>query len=161
MTARVPERFYISMEGVLAHIHDHGWKEIKAGCVYTTRICRSRRRAGEHDIRAQQQSYVASLSDAATFGWPLWAEATRRELEQAEEVVVIGDGAHWIWRLAEEHFPGATQIVDYYHASEYVWNAATTIYGETSAERTVWAKQQLDYLWQGKLVEVLASLLCR
>ena len=71
---------------------------------------------------------------------------------------MIGDGAHWIWRLAEEHFPEATQIMDYYHASEYLWNAATTISGETSAQHTAWANQQLDSLWQGKLAEVLAAL---
>ena len=155
---QTPAQLYISMDGVLAHIHEHGWKELKVGCISTTRTCRTRRRAGEHDIRAQQQSSVARLSDAATFGWHQWAEAARRRVEQAEEVVVIGDGAHWIWRLAEEHFPEATQSVDWYHASEYVWNAATSIFGQASAERTAWAKQQLDSLWQGKLAAVRAAL---
>jgi hypothetical protein len=36
------------------------------------------------------------------------------------EVVVIGDGAHWIWNLASAHFPQAIQILDWYHASEYI-----------------------------------------
>jgi hypothetical protein len=101
------------MDGVLAHIHGAGFKEIKAGSVSTTRTRPSRRRPGQLGICAQQHSYVAALTDAATFGWHLWAEAARRGVGQAAEVVVIGDGAHWIWNLAETHFPGATQIVDW------------------------------------------------
>jgi hypothetical protein len=61
---------------------------------------------------------VAALADASSFGWQLWAEACRRGLQQVADVVVIGDGAHWSWNLADEHFAGATQIVDWYHASE-------------------------------------------
>ena len=75
---QTPARLYISMDGLLAHIHDQGWKEVKVGCIYTTRTCRSRYRPTQPDIRVEQQSYVASLSDAATFGWPLWVEANRR-----------------------------------------------------------------------------------
>jgi transposase len=40
-------------------------------------------------------------------------------VDAASEVVVVGDGAHWIWNLAALHFPDATQIVDWYHASQY------------------------------------------
>ena len=37
---------------------------------------------------------------------------------------MLGDGAHWIWNIADEHFPGAQQIVDLYHAREHYWKAA-------------------------------------
>jgi hypothetical protein len=73
-------------------------------------------------------------------------------------VVVIGDGAHWIWNIAERHFPRATQIVDWYHASTYLWNAASAIWGEASLARGAWAKAQLDLLWEGKVDEVLGEL---
>jgi len=69
----------------------------------------------------------------------------------ADEVVVVGDGAHWIWNLAETHFSGATQIVDWYHASSYVWKAASAIWGEGHPERAAWAHQQLDALWEGQV----------
>jgi hypothetical protein len=108
-----PARRSLSMDGVLAHIHGDGWREVKVGCVSTTRTRASREHPGKLEVHAQQQSYVAALTDAQTFGWQLWAEACRRGVMQAEEVVVIGDGAHWIWNVAEEHFPGATQIVDW------------------------------------------------
>lgn len=153
-----PARLYVSMDGVLVHCRTTGWREIKAGCVYTTRTCPSRRAPEQQTLRMEQPSYQASLAEAEAFGAQVAVEARRRGVEQAQEVIVIGDGAHWIWTLAEEHFPGATQIVDWYHASQYVWQAASSIHGETSAARAHWAKQQLDGLWEGRLDEVLWAL---
>jgi hypothetical protein len=72
--------------------------------------------------------------------------------------VVVGDGAHWIWNIAERHFPRATQVLDWYHASEYIWTAASTIWGEAGAERAGWARVQLDKLWESKVGEVLVEL---
>jgi len=154
----VPKRLYISMDGVLIHCRTTGWRELKTGCLYTTRTQRARRAPFEQVVRVEQPSYSAKLTEAEPFGWQLLVEAARRGVEQAEEVIVIGDGAHWIWKLAEEQFPQATQIVDWYHASQYVWNAASSIYPHEEALRTPWAKQQLDRLWEGRVEEVLAAL---
>lgn len=117
-----------------------------------------RRRPGTIDIRAETQRYLVALTDAETFGWRLWAETSRRGVTDQTEVVVIGDGSHWIWNLADAHFPQATQIVDWYHASQYVWQAAATIFGETSDLRVSWAHQQMDALWDGRVAEVLVAL---
>ncbi len=146
------------MDGVLAHIHDAGWKELKAGCIYTTRTRVPRTRPDTIEIRAENQSYVTALTTADRFGWHLWAEAWRRGVTDTTEVVVIGDGTHWIWNIASEHFPQATQIVDWYHASQYVWNAATTIFGEGSELRTPWAHKHLNVLWDGRVSAVLTAL---
>ena len=72
-----PPRLYLSMDGVLAHIHDAGWKELKTGCVYTTRTRVSRKRPAKVELRAEQQRYLAALTEAEAFGWQLWAEACR------------------------------------------------------------------------------------
>ena len=153
-----PPRLYMSMDGVLAHMHDTGWKELKVGCVYTTRIRTSPQRPEQPVMRAEAPSYVATGADADAFGWQLWAEACRRGVALTTDVVVIGDGAHWIGNLADLHFAQATQIVDWYHASQYVWRAATTIYGEGSDVRTPWAQQQLAALWDGRVGAVIAAL---
>ena len=146
------------MDGVLAHLHERGWSEIKVGCCYQTHARVDRKRLERLDIRAQSASYVTALEEAQTFGWRLWQEAVRRGVLSSAEVVVLGDGAHWIWNLAETHFPRAIQIVDWYHASEYVWNAASAIWGENSPERGIWATAQVDLLWEGKVSEVLVEL---
>ena len=44
--------------------------------------------------------------------------------------MVIGDGAAWIWNIADEHFPGAVQIVDVFHAAEHLFDIARAVYGD-------------------------------
>ncbi len=114
-------------------------------------------RAPSGYIRAHSLSYVTALAQAETFGWHLWQAATRRGVLDAAEVVV-GDGAHWIWNLAETQLPGATQIVDWDHASAYVWEAARAIWGKTHPHREAWAHAQVDALWDGKVDDVVAEL---
>ena len=63
-----PPRVSLSMDGVLAHIHDAGWKEVNAGCIYTTRTRVPRKRPDTVEIRAEQQSYVTALTTAERFG---------------------------------------------------------------------------------------------
>jgi hypothetical protein len=154
----LPTRLYITMDGVLAHLHERSWSEIKVGCCYQTRTRPERKRPEQLEIRAHSTSYTTALAEAHTFGWYLWQEAVRRGVLTADEVVVLGDGAHWIWNVAETHFPRATQILDWYHASEYVWAAASAIWGEVGEQRVGWAHQQLELLWDGKVNEVLAEL---
>jgi hypothetical protein len=149
---------YITMDGVLAHLRERGWSELKVGCCYHTRSRIDRKRPERLEIRAESASYVSALEEAREFGWRLWQEAVRRGYLNCEEVVVLGDGAHWIWNIAEKHFPRATQIVDWYHASQYLWNAASAIWGEDAPERSEWAHAQLDVLWEGKVSEVLGEL---
>jgi hypothetical protein len=158
-TTASPNRLYITMDGVLAHLHERGWSELKVGCCYQTRSRVDRKRPERLEIRAQSASYVTALEEAQTFGWRLWQEAVRRGVFASAEVVVLGDGAHWIWNIAERHFPRAIQILDWYHATEYVWNAASAIWGEASRERSDWAHAQLDLLWESKVEAVLVELL--
>ena len=63
-------------------------------------------------------TYVAAIESAREFGPRLYLEAWNRGWEQAEKKVVIGDGAEWIWNIADDHFPGAIQIVDIFHARQ-------------------------------------------
>ena len=131
---------------------------MKVGCCYHTRSLTDRKRPERVEIRADNASYVTALEEAQSFGWRLWQEALRRGVLRSDEVVVLGDGAHWIWNSAEKHFPRAVQILDWYHATEYVWNAASAIWGEGSAERSDWAHAQLDKLCESKVDEVLVEL---
>lgn len=153
-----PPRLYVSMDGVLTHTHTDGWREVKVGCVYTTRARPTRAHSTSPALHTTAPSYVAGLTSAEPFGWQLWAEASRRGLSADTEVVVLGDGAHWIWHLAATHFPQATQIVDWYHASQYLWQAAATIFGEESGARAAWVTPLRDALWDGQIAAVLAAL---
>ncbi|MFL5806230.1 MAG: ISKra4 family transposase [Roseiflexaceae bacterium] len=151
-------RMYVSMDGVLVHIRGKGWKEMKLGAVYSTCERRSRRHPERSTVQTVAPSFVADLVEAASFGEQLWAEAVARGVLLASEVVVLGDGSHWIWELAALYFPQAVQILDWYHASSYLWAAAHAIYGEGSELAKRWASDQLVLLWDGKVLDVIATL---
>jgi transposase len=64
------------------------------------------------------ESAAARSTDDAPFAQRVIREATRRGFDKAKRRVVLGDGAHWIWNLLGEYFPGAIEIVDRFHASQ-------------------------------------------
>lgn len=148
----------VSLDGVQAHLTPEGWKELCVGAVYQVRPSRPAPSRRADAVQAEAITYVAELgSEREAFGWQLYAEAQRRGAA-AREVAVVGDGAAWLWTLADLHFPQATQILDWFHATEYVWSAATAIGGDGTTARTTWAEQQLDALWAGRVSDVLAAL---
>jgi hypothetical protein len=150
--------FYVSMDGVTVHIDRQGWKNQWLGAIYTTKATVSEKRPDVLEVRTQQASFYTDLGDTKTFGAQLWVEAQRRGMAQAKRLIVIGDGAHWIWSLADEHFPGATQIVDWYHAASYVWQAANALYSDGTDLANHWAQQHLGLLWEGQVTTVIAHL---
>lgn len=112
-------------------------------------------------------TYSAAIESAAScdtdavpsdFAQRVEREATRRGFDRATRRVVLGDGAPWIWNLADEFFPGAIQIVDRFHAKEYLSKVAKAIYGAGTDLAAHWAKQRHDDLDEGKLEAVLAAL---
>jgi hypothetical protein len=70
---------------------------------------------------------------------------------------VIGDGAHWIWEMAQEQFPGAVEILDFFHLSEYVWAVAKEAYPKQEAIQKDWVKQQQQFLKNLKWKQVLSN----
>ena len=112
-------------------------------------------------------SYSAAIESAAQkdtdtesseFAQRVVREVARRAFEQAGRRVVLGDGAVWIWNLADEHFPGAIQIVDLFHAKGHLWDVAKDIYGAGSDLAEQWAKARRDELDAGKIDDILAAL---
>ena len=73
-------------------------------------------------------------------------------------MVVLGDGATWIWNICQEHFPGAIQIVDLHHAKQHLWAVARQLHPDNRARREAWAEARCAELEDGRLDEVLASL---
>jgi hypothetical protein len=115
---------------------------------------------GSVSYSAAVESAAACDTDAAAspFAQRAYREAHRRGFDRAPRRVVLGDGAPWIWNLADEQFPGATQIVDLYHAKGHLWDVAKAIYGAGTDLADQWAKQRRDELDRGDLDDILAAL---
>ena len=75
--------------------------------------------------------FISLIDASGLFGNRIYAEAVGRGMARAQQVIVLGDGAKWIWGIADEHFPGATQIVDLYHAREQLAKVAKLVHGST------------------------------
>ena len=69
-------------------------------------------------------TYLATLAPVEQFAPLVHAEARRRRSEHIRQLVVLGDGTPWIWNLAGQRLPAATQIVDLYHAREHLHDLA-------------------------------------
>ena len=80
----------------------------------------------------------------------LFAEAQRHGLAQADKVLVIADGALWIWNLTGDRFAQAHQRLDYYHASQHLWAVAHALHPEDEAAARTWIKPLLKKLKQGR-----------
>lgn len=112
-------------------------------------------------------TYSAAIESAATrdtdqepskFAKRVLREATRRRFAKASRHVILGDGAEWIWNLAEDHFPNAIQIVDRYHANEHIADAAKAIYGTEGELHKEWAHLRCSELKAGEIDAVLSAL---
>jgi hypothetical protein len=110
-----PDRLYVAMDGIRILGTDGAGREVKVGMVVPVRGTGAA-------VRRERASYVAGLEPAARFGQRLALAAHQHGVEHARLIAVLGDGAEWIWTLAAEHFPTAVHIVDWYHASERIYD---------------------------------------
>jgi len=167
-------RLYIELDGVLARMRRGSvsmekqeverdgdvYREIKVGAVFEAAHGRERSglAQGVFVDGACPIKYVARRSSAEAFGPHLYTLAQACGVERAKQVVVLGDGAAWIWRLAAEHFPQAVQIVDLWHAREHVWKVANAVYGRGKPQGALWAKHACDLLSEGKVKHLIIEI---
>jgi hypothetical protein len=129
-------------------------REVKLGCVFTQTTWDQEGYA----IRdPDSTTYVGAIETAEAFGKRLYLEAWKRGWSRAQKRVLMGDGSEWIWNQAQEHFPGATQIVDLYHAREHLWELARKLHPNHEANQNRWMMVHQDLLDDGKIEELVSS----
>jgi hypothetical protein len=130
-------------------------RECKLGCVFTQTTV-------DHEgwpIRdSESTTYVGAIEKAEEFGFRIYSEAWRRGWEWAKLKIVIGDGAAWIWNLANQHFPGAIQIVDLYHARQHLWEIAALLHANDLAAKKSWVVPMKALLDDGEIEPLVARL---
>jgi hypothetical protein len=164
----VPDMLYIAIDGtgvpmVPAATRDRGGKaddgkartrEVKLACLFTQTTTDD---DGFPVRDPGSSSYLATFEPAERFGQLADAEARRRGSEHIRQLVVLGDGAAWIWNLADQLFPAATQIVDLYHAREHVHELANLAARLLRNSQPDWLAQRLDELDAGNIPALLAA----
>jgi len=155
------ERMGASMDGAMIHIREEGWKELKVGCMFDIekKLENDPHIQGENiTCQTTHNSYVAHLGSPTVFGKKLWTEAHQRNWEKAKETLIIGDGATWIWNLANEHFYNSLQLVDWFHATEHLSNASKVIFGEDTPIGKHWFEHWKTKLYLGRIDHLVRSM---
>jgi hypothetical protein len=155
------QRMGVAMDGTMIQIRKEGWKEVKVGCVFRVGQTSARDELTGEELEvgcAEETSYTAYLGGPEIFGQKVWAEAKRRGWQKAVDSQALGDGAAWIWNLAEEHFYDSQQGVDWYHAKEHLGKAGQMLYGEGTPKLHAWLHEQETRLFQGHAGDIAARL---
>ena len=121
---------------------------------------RCRKGPTQNKLRAiiTERSYVATRGGIDALMQQLYYEARVRGLAQAQRVLVIADGAVWIWKLASDRFKDALQRLDLYHANTYLWAVANELHGAGTAEARQWVKPLLQQVRNDQVAQVITRL---
>ena len=121
---------------------------------------RCRKGPSKNKLRAiiTERSYVATRGGVDDLMQQLYYETRARGLVQAQRVLVLADGALWIWNLVEDRFKDAIQRLDLYHANTYLWAVAKELHGAGTPEARLWVKPLLKQLRNDKVANVITHL---
>lgn len=129
-------------------------REVKIGCLFT----QTQATPGGEPIRVEgSASYLATFEPADGFADQLRDEHRRRGFERIRQPIVIGDGAKWIWGVAERLFPEATHIVDYWHACEHVHDLVKLL-DHILTDPKAFTHQLIDHLNNGDIDAIIAAV---
>ena len=137
--------------GLTEALQEAGQKTERWHWVYTGTVFRLDQRGTTASGRPviAERGYVATRSGIDGFQPQLYAEAIQRGLLQAEQVLILADGAIWIWNIAADRFRGASQRVDLYHVKEHLWKLAKELFGDTDKAKE-WVTPFLNWLERRK-----------
>jgi len=154
-------RMGVAMDGMMVHVRQEGWKELKVGATFDIEVRLGRDERTREPVpmaHAVNNSYVAHLGGSEVFGEMLFSEARRRGWEQAQDTQVVADGAVWIWNQADLHFGQSHQLVDWYHAKQHLANAAKLFKGDGTPAYTLWFNSRETALYQGHAERIANEL---
>lgn len=162
---QLPGRLYGSIDGVMAPLHAE-WRELKTISWYRVAQRRSYQPRSHHgstigeqnNLQAEEISYHCDIQPAEQFSALFWASACQRQADLSQELVFVCDGAPWIWKMINHYFPHAIQIVDWYHASEYLPPVGEAAFGRDTPEYTDWLEQARTQLWEGQIDDLIHDL---
>jgi hypothetical protein len=148
-------RVEIAMDGVMAHI-DGRWQEAKVGTVLVRRL---EPQAEEPTLGAiLARRYVGVLGSAEDLAIRITQVICEAGWERIRLGEIVGDGAAWIWKVADAYFPGVRQTLDYYHLSEHLYGFAHLLHSNNPAGAKAWVDQKLGALLMDRIDEVLGAL---
>lgn len=130
------------------------WKEMKLGMVFTDKDIRKRNK----HVYIEKKEYAAYFGTVGWFKKLIFEVAARAGYGNIKQVVIIGDGAKWIWNMCEELFPDAVCILDLFHMKENIFEYARALYPNQEKNYTRWAKTVSYYIETGQVKKALKKI---
>ena len=145
----------VSIDGGMVCLREEGWKEMKVGLVSDYKT------DWDHEpvaVKLLDMEYCAVIGDVQIFDPALWALAVKHHVPYAGQLVVVGDGATWIWRLVADFIPVCHQILDYYHAQQHLAKMAHERFPNDDAQAQSWLKEMSNALFDGEFLKIITDL---
>ena len=148
-------RLEVAMDGVKAHI-DGRWMEPKVASLQVRRVVSDGKEPQLGEVVARR--YTCVLGSADDLGASIRQVIRESEWSHLRIGAVLGDGAPWIWNLAGRLFPGAPQILDWFHLKEHFYEFANAQFGEGEPEAKAWVDAKMLRLGEDRVGDVLSAL---
>ena len=140
---------YLMMDGSMLFTRDDGWKELKLARVFNgSKVI---------DIQENRNETVETIYCSHLGGVKEFFPKLERFIVGYKHLVVVGDGAPWIWKWCEDNYPGCVQILDFYHAKEKLVLLSNAHFRDAD-KRLNWLNLQLSLLKEDQVIKVLANV---
>ena len=162
----IPERekrdltLYITTDGsaVNTRIQDEDgstWKEMKLGMTFLDEDIKKKK---DGTFRIKNKEYVAYLGSVNEFKKLLFESAIKAGYGKVKKVVVLGDGAIWIWNMCKELFPDAICILDLFHMKEKIFDHAKLLFPNNEKKYKKWAETVSYYIETEQVKKALKKI---
>jgi hypothetical protein len=138
-----PAVLVVALDGAHVNTREGGWKEAKVAAVAR---CEWTEKAGTRELQQTAVEYAARVGPPEPFGCHAYALSRRMGGRGQECTIALGDGAPWIWNQVREHFPGAVEVLDFYHLAEHVHGTAKALFQLDEMKAKDWAETILELL---------------
>jgi len=146
---------YVMMDGAMLFTRPKEWKELKLARIF--------KGSKVVDIQKDRSEitdtvYCGHLGSVHEFFPKL-----ERHIQGYQNLVVVGDGAPWIWNWSEDNYPGCVEILDFYHAKEKLVLLANAHFRD-ELKKKEWLSEQTEILRNNGVHDVtmnVKTLPCR
>ena len=153
-----PERVAVSQDGTTI-LTRKGYKEVKVCSISLFELQKDHERGKKGAKQLTHHSYCAGLWDHETLNVHFWWDMQRRQADRSPCQVAVADAAPWIWGNFAITVPKGQEIIDWWHALDYLWRVANTLFGEKTAAGAAWMDKRETELWEGHLGTLRDALL--
>lgn len=141
---------YVMADGAMYLTREEKWKEAKLGRIFSDK--NHIEEINKNRGLISQSNYVAHLGSHKEF-----LDKLEYYLEPLKELIIIADGAKWIWNWADLFYENAVQILDFFHAKEHLCEFALEFFTDEQ-QRSKWIDEMAELLLDDKIENVISEI---